>query len=85
MSLLHQTIKEETQFVADMYHLLHIYLPIVFWVQDILENSFENTWKWQWKEKTETDKQWTDNRQSQQVVEGGFNHKPPHREDQPFH
>jgi hypothetical protein len=43
MSLLHQTIKEETQFVADMYHLLHIYLPIVFWVQDILENSFENT------------------------------------------
>jgi len=35
-------------------------------VQDILGNAFkekQDTWKWQWKEETETNKQWIDNRQ----------------------
>jgi hypothetical protein len=65
-SLVHQAVEDKTQFAVGMYHLLPSSLSFVFWVQDILVNAFEekqDTWKWQWKE--ETDKQWTDNRQSQ--------------------
>jgi len=47
--------------------LLHRSLAIVFWVQDILGNSFkekQGAWKREWKRRGR-DKQWTDNTQSQ--------------------